>query len=548
MIKMKSGAEFLRVFFGKPLVFFVLAFASCSTIKQPESVYEEPDYTAEDVRREEIKRIEEMMEKSPVQALWRATLLNDKETVSKCEETVVGKYKEELEKENYYNARNLYKSLEAVSYDGLKSLSKNYEELDRLCTERVPGLKKINSSLQKVSGYINGTVTIWVDKGMAVKNGMGYADRVIGSGFFISKDGYIITNNHVITDVVDTKSKSYAKLFIKLAEDSDTRIPAKVIGWDPVLDLALLKTEVDAPFSFNLGSSADLDVGDKIYCIGSPIGLERTLTSGIVSATDRKLFSLGDVMQIDAAVNSGNSGGPCIDSNGNVQAIVFAGMLQYEGLNFAIPVEYLKGELPALYSGGKLSHPWIGCFGHTKKVLGKDSGLEVQYVLPGGSASRAGIKPGDVIVSIDGQGVKTLEDAQNIFIKESAKTIVTVKYRTNNDVEKTCSIYLSVRPENPGYTVYSSDILANSFVPIFGMKLNRASSSSKSKFTIDSIIRGSVADESGFSENDAIEVRKVTFDKDNSILYAEVYTKNRKKGYLDVVMGIGAKLDSPYYF
>ena len=105
-----------------------------------------------------------------------------------------------------------------------------------------------------------------------------------------------------------------------------------------------------------------------------------------------------------------------------------------------------------------------------------------------------------------------------------------------------------MRPENPGYTVYSSDILANSFVPIFGMKLNRASSSSKSKFTIDSIIRGSVADESGFSENDAIEVRKVTFDKDNSILYAEVYTKNRKKGYLDVVMGIGAKLDSPYYF
>ena len=546
---MKDGADFLSVALKAAVAAACAAFVvSCSSIKEPDSVYEEPDYTAEDVRREEIKRIDEMLEKNPVQALWRATLLGDAGTVSKCESAVVDKYNEELEKENYYTAKNLYKSLASVSSKKLSSLSKNYDELDKLCTERVPGLKKINSSLQKVSGYINGTVTIWVDKGLAVKNGLGYADRVIGSGFFISKDGYIITNNHVIADVVDTKSKSYAKLFIKLAEDSDTRIPAKVIGWDPVIDLALLKTEVDAPFIFNLGSSEDLDVGDKIYCIGSPVGLERTLTSGIVSATDRKLFSLGDVMQIDAAVNSGNSGGPCIDSNGNVQAIVFAGMLQYEGLNFAIPVEYLKGELPALYSGGKLNHPWIGCFGHTKRALGKDSGLELQYVLPGGSASRAGMKAGDVIVAVDGQRVKTLEDVQNILIKETAKTIIPVTYRTESDEEKTCAVYLSVRPENPGYTVYSSDIIANSFVPIFGMKLIHASTSSRNKYTISSLIRGSIADESGFSENDSIEIRKVSFDNDNSVLYAEVYTKNRKKGYLDVVMAIGAKLDSPYYF
>ncbi|MBQ3670030.1 MAG: serine protease [Treponema sp.] len=546
---MKDGADFLSVALKAAVAAACAAFVvSCSSIKEPDSVYEEPDYTAEDVRREEIKRIDEMLEKNPVQALWRATLLGDAGTVSKCESAVVDKYNEELEKENYYTAKNLYKSLASVSSKKLSSLSKNYDELDKLCTERVPGLKKINSSLQKVSGYINGTVTIWVDKGLAVKNGLGYADRVIGSGFFISKDGYIITNNHVIADVVDTKSKSYAKLFIKLAEDSDTRIPAKVIGWDPVIDLALLKTEVDAPFIFNLGSSEDLDVGDKIYCIGSPVGLERTLTSGIVSATDRKLFSLGDVMQIDAAVNSGNSGGPCIDSNGNVQAIVFAGMLQYEGLNFAIPVEFLKGELPALYSGGKLNHPWIGCFGHTKRALGKDSGLELQYVLPGGSASRAGMKAGDVIVAVDGQRVKTLEDVQNILIKETAKTIIPVTYRTESDEEKTCAVYLSVRPENPGYTVYSSDIIANSFVPIFGMKLIHASTSSRNKYTISSLIRGSIADESGFSENDSIEIRKVSFDNDNSVLYAEVYTKNRKKGYLDVVMAIGAKLDSPYYF
>lgn len=525
-----------------------LVFASCSSIKQPDSVFEALDYTADDVRKEEIKRIDEMLEKNPVQALWRSYLLGDRETKEKCYKAVVEEYNKALEKENYFAARSIYKSLQNVSYPDMKSLSKNYAELDKLCIEKVPGLAKVSGNLQKVSGYINGTVTVWVDKGVAVKNGMGYADRVIGSGFFISKDGYIITNNHVITDVVEGKSKSIAKCFIKLAEDSDTRIPAKVIGWDPVIDLALLKAEVDVPYYFNLGSSEDLSVGDKVYCIGSPLGLERTLTSGIVSATDRKLFTLGDVMQIDAAVNSGNSGGPCIDASGNVQAIVFAGMLQYEGLNFAIPVEYLKGELPALYYGGKLTHPWIGCYGRTKKTLGKDSGLELQYVMPGGSASRAGLKTGDVITEVDGQTVRTLEDMQNILMKQAVKSIISVKYRTEDDKSKSCMIYLASRPDNPGYMVYSSDLIANSFIPLFGMKLVNSSTSSKNKYSVEYVLRGSVADESGFSENDTIEVRKVNFDPEHSVLMAEIYTKNRKKGYLDVVMGIGAKLDSPYYF
>ena len=97
-----------------------------------------------------------------------------------------------------------------------------------------------------------------------------------------------------------------------------------------------------------MGSSSDLEIGDKISAIGTPVGLEGTLTSGIISSFDRKLLALGNVFQIDAAVNSGNSGGPLIDKNLKVQAIVFAGMLQLQGLNFAIPVEYLKQELGIL--------------------------------------------------------------------------------------------------------------------------------------------------------------------------------------------------------
>ncbi|MBQ9205992.1 MAG: trypsin-like peptidase domain-containing protein [Treponema sp.] len=527
---------------------FILCFISCTSVREPQHVYTDIDYTQEDARKEERKRILDLLEKNPVQALWRASLLDDSQTISDCEKSVLEEFDSAVQKSDWFNALRIQKSLETIHAPSLGQLSKTRSELLSLSKNVVPGLHKNSNENKKISSYISGTVTIWVDKGIKVQNGMGYADRVIGSGFFISKDGYIVTNHHVIEDLVNKKNEGFSRLFIKLAEDSDTRIPAKVIGYDPEIDLALLKTEVDAPFVFTLGSSADLDVGDKIYAIGSPVGLERTLTSGIVSATDRKLFTLGSVMQIDAAVNQGNSGGPCIDSNGNVQAIVFAGMLQFEGLNFAIPVEYLKSLLPALYAGGKVLHPWIGCYGHTKKELGKDAGLEVQYIFPGNSASRARILVGDVITELDGEKITTLEDMQNVLMKLPAKSIVKIKYRRGEEELFESEIYLGIRPENPGYVIYKGDIIAKSFVPIFGMKLVAVSSSNSRKYSIEQIIKGSVADESGFSENDPIEIRNIQLNDDNSGMYAEIYAKNRKKGYLDGVMAIGAPLDSPYYF
>ena len=531
------------------LVFIFIVFLSCSSVRDPENVYSEIDYTQEDARNEERKRILDLLEKNKVQALWRAYLLNDSETISQCEEKILEEYNEAVEKEDWFNALRIAKSLETISSPALSKISKSPSELASLSKKNVPGLSgEKSNAAKKVSSYINGTVTIWVDKGIKVERGMGFADRVIGSGFFISKDGYIVTNHHVISDLVDKKSESFSRLYIKLAEDSDTRIPAKVIGYDPEVDLALIKTEVDAPYVFTLGSSSDLDAGDKIYAIGSPVGLERTLTSGIVSATDRKLFTLGSVMQIDAAVNQGNSGGPCIDANGNVQAIVFAGMLQFEGLNFAIPVEYLKSLLPALYAGGKVLHPWLGCYGHTKKELGKDAGLEVQYVFPGASASRAKIVPGDLICEVDGQKVSTLEDMQNILMKSAAKSIIRVKYRRGEEQFLESDVYLGTRPENPGYNIYKGDIIAKSFLPIFGMQLVHVSTSNSRKYSIEQILKGSVADESGFSENDPVEIRNIKLLEDNSVIYAEIYAKNRKKGYLDGVMAIGSQLDSPYYF
>lgn len=528
-------------------------FVACASIKEPKHVYELPDYTEADVRNAEIKRISELKEKDAVQALWRATLLSNADSVAACTEAVLGEYKAAVEASDWFTAIRLHKSLVACGYSG--SLEKPLEELSSLLLTDVQGLLHGDSAAaatatgkQKVSSFVNGTVTIWVDKGIKVENGMGYADRVIGSGFFISQNGYIVTNHHVIADLVNTKYEGYARLFIKLAGDSDTRIPAKVIGYDSVIDLALIKAEVDAPYVFQLGSSEDLDVGDAIYAIGSPVGLERTLTKGIVSATDRKLFTTGSVMQIDAAINSGNSGGPCIDENGFVQAIAFAGMLQYEGLNFAIPVEYLKAVLPALCHGGKVRHPWLAAYGHTKRDLGASCGLEVQYVMPGGGANRGLLEAGDVITAIDGIPVASLEDVQNVLLRYASKTIIAVESKTAAGEQKRALVYLAERPENPGYLVYRNDLISGSFVPILGMKLTSVSSFNSRKYSVQSIIRGSVADESGFSENDFVNVQGVEFNSEHSAAYITIYAKQRKKGYLDIPVVVPATMDSPYYF
>ncbi len=391
---------------------------------------------------------------------------------------------------------------------------------------------------------IRGTVTIWVDRGIRIQQGTGIPDRVIGSGFFIDKQGYIVTNYHVISSEVDPAYEGYSRLYVRLADDPDTRIPARVVGWDPVFDLALLKAEVEAPYVFTLGSSTDLGVGDRIYAIGSPVGLDKTLTSGIVSAVNRKLFSLGGVLQIDAAINSGNSGGPIIDQNGAVQAIVFAGIESYEGLNFAIPVEYLLLELNRLYEGGKISHGWAGSFGNTRK----DAGAEILYVMPGGNASRAGMSPESVIVAVDGEPVSSIEEVQRRLLIRMPGTIVRFTCVPPEGETTERFVYLEPRPRNPGFDIYQRDLPENYFIPIFGMSLVQASSGIRKTYAITSLIKGGVADESGFSVGDPIRIEKMRISPEEDAMMVEIYTKKRKNGFLNVWLTIGAYLDNPGYF
>ena len=525
----------------------LLFLISCRSVRQPSEVAQPINYSDEDIVQNEIERINGFLENEPLRALWRAHLLGHKDVTEKCFTKVEELYKTALEEKNYLDAKKYYKSLKSVSPQWKPS--ETYEQLEKLAASEVPGFSGVNKKApSKISECMKAAVTVWVDRGVTVKNGSGYADVIIGSGFFIDERGYIVTNHHVIDSMVNPKYEGYSRLYIKLPEDNLTKIPAKVIGYDSLLDLALLKVEIEPEFVLNLGSSSDLEIGDKISAIGTPVGLEGTLTSGIISSFDRKLLALGNVFQIDAAVNSGNSGGPLIDKNLKVQAIVYAGILQLQGLNFAIPVEYLKQELPYLYGRGEIVHAWIGCFGNTKREGNKKMGLEVQYVLSGGSAFLSGLSAGDVITSLDGKAVSSLDDFNFMMMALEAETIVECKYISAAGEEKSCLVYLDNRPENPSVTVYQSDLITSSFVPLFGMKLIPSSTTNRKSYTIEKIIPGSSADDMSFSENDTVTIADVTVNEKNKVILTTLSTKRKKKAFLDVVMTLGTSFDSPYYF
>ena len=247
--------------------------------------------------------------------------------------------------------------------------------------------------------------------------GGGGTGTATGSGFLIDKDGHMVTNNHVV--------EGAQKLTVTLG-DSDTSYDAEVVGTDPSTDLALLK--VDAPSDsmepLAIGDSGDAKVGDPVIAIGNPFGLDRTVTTGIVSALQREIssatdYSISNVIQTDAAINPGNSGGPLINTDGEVigvnSQIATGGSSNGSvGIGFAIPSATVKDVVDQLKDGGKVEHAFLGISGASLSPdianalnLDKESGVLIQEVTKGGPAEKVGIKGGDTPVTIEGNKVMT---------------------------------------------------------------------------------------------------------------------------------------------
>jgi len=236
-----------------------------------------------------------------------------------------------------------------------------------------------------------------------------------GSGFVIDEDGHVLTNNHVVAGA--------GEITVKLG-DSEDSYEARVVGTDPATDLALL--EVDAPAEqlhpLPLGDSSGVEVGDPVVAIGNPFGLDRTVTSGIVSALQRQIeapngFSISDVIQTDAAINPGNSGGPLIDAAGEVigvnSQIETGGGSGNVGIGFAIPIDTAREVVEQLLEDGKVEHAFLGISGLTIEPpiaealnLPVDSGVLVQEIAEDSPAAQAGLEAGDTAATIDGAPVR----------------------------------------------------------------------------------------------------------------------------------------------
>ncbi len=241
-----------------------------------------------------------------------------------------------------------------------------------------------------------------------------------GSGFIISEDGYILTNNHVIEDA--------DKIRVNLTDD-DTDYKAEVVGTDPPTDLALIKITADHKLpTIPLGDSDSLRVGDWVIAVGNPYYYEHTVTVGVVSAKGRKLYelsrdySLDDFIQTDAAINFGNSGGPLLNLNGEVVGVNSAISSVGQGIGFAVPISTAKEILPQLRASGHVSRGYLGIrLQNVTPALREAFGLKsgkgalVQDVDKGLPGDKAGIRPGDVITGVEGKSVESTDELVRII-------------------------------------------------------------------------------------------------------------------------------------
>ena len=268
----------------------------------------------------------------------------------------------------------------------------------------------------------------------------------VGSGFVMSRDGYILTNNHVVEDADQIK--------VKLATGKE--YDGKVVGRDPKTDLALVKIDASDLHALPLGNSDELKVGSWVVAVGSPFGLEQTVTAGIVSAKGRVIGSgpYDNFIQTDASINPGNSGGPLINTKGEVVGINTAILAQGKGIGFAIPINMAKDIAPQLQEKGHVTRGWLGVsIQEMTPELAKSFGLTdnkgalVAQVMTGSPAEKAGIEQGDVIVEFDGKAISESKDLPQVVASTPVGKSVNVKLlRNGKTVDR--SVKVSEMEEN----------------------------------------------------------------------------------------------------
>jgi putative serine protease PepD len=266
------------------------------------------------------------------------------------------------------------------------------------------------------------------------------AGNATGTGFVVDQQGHVVTNEHVVGDSQTVE--------IRFADESTEQ--GRVLGTDPSIDVALIEVDLTGHdvTPVQLGSSAGVEVGDPVYAIGNPFGLERTLTAGIVSAVNRDIqapnnFTINDVIQTDAPVNPGNSGGPLLDAAGNVIGVV--SQIQSEnggniGIGYAVPSDTVRNVLSTLESGGEVEHAYLGV-----RLQETDNGVSLSAVRAGEPGQKAGLQQDDVVVEADGKKIESASDIQRAVDAHKPGDKLVLKVRRGGD-ERTVTVTLGTRP------------------------------------------------------------------------------------------------------
>jgi putative serine protease PepD len=266
------------------------------------------------------------------------------------------------------------------------------------------------------------------------------AGNATGTGFVIDAQGHVVTNEHVAGEAQSVE--------VRFGTGGEEQ--ARVVATDPSTDLAVLQVDLAGHdvTPLQLGSSADVEVGDSVYAIGNPFGLERTFTAGIVSAVDRDItapnnFTINDAIQTDAPVNQGNSGGPLLDDSAKVVGVV--SQIASEtggnvGIGYAVPSDTVRDVVDALLRDGEIERAYLGV-----RLTETDDGVRLGDVIEGEPADDAGLQNGDLVLQAGGRTVETASDIQGAVAARKPGQKLEVRIRRGND-ERTVNVTLGTRP------------------------------------------------------------------------------------------------------
>jgi len=361
--------------------------------------------------------------------------------------------------------------------------------------------------------------------------------RSLGSGFIVSPDGYILTNNHVV--------EKADEVTVTLLDKEEFK--AKVVGTDPKIDIALIKIDAKKKLTYvALGDSDKLDVGEWVVAIGNPFGLGHTVTAGIVSAKGRIIGSgpYDDFIQTDASINPGNSGGPLFNLKGEVVGINTAIVQGGQGIGFATPIQLAKSVLDQLRNKGKVTRGWLGVYiqrltPEAAENLGLSGrrGALVSDVTSGGPAEKAGIRSGDVIVGFNGKEIRDEHDLP--LAVASTKPGKTVDVRLLREgKEMTIAVAIAEMEGEPGKPAGGHDLPEN-----LGLTVQDITPEIAQRFEIEitkgvvvtGVADGSPAEDAGFNEGDIVRAI-LRQNKRNPVTNAAEFAKLVKKFQSDKTM------------